>query len=148
MMTYPELRRKCFDKKLQILQNANYLEYMYNNIMSQNPDDIRRKRFIHVCFRMEYKYRMFLRKNWGLCRGDDPREFSEIMDKSYARMCIDSYYREPLADALSDAKEVTWLERLTDSNKRDEETLRSLLRTYADSLLTNMMNDFLEDVPR
>lgn len=146
-MMYSQLRELCISKIDEILHDAEIFNRMYSQVISMEPDEVRKEQFLHICAEMEDLYREFLKNQWNLLRGEDIREFHQIMDKPYMRMCIDEEYRDPIASALEDSQIITWWEKITDTNKQDEALLKNTLLNYARCQLGHMMNDFLEDVP-
>lgn len=123
-----------------------YFDELYQNVLKMKPEMLLYDYSSELTLQIEQEYRLFLREQWEQIRGDDEREFQDIMTKAYARLSIDSVYRQQLQPALRDAQQVTLWEQLTQTNYKDEERFREMLSSYITALLRNMMLDFLEDL--
>ena len=138
------LLQLCFVKKHELLER-HFNEIALSLPSSLTPDSLE-KYVVELTTPLENELLEFLRNMWYQERGDDQREFEQIMDKNYTRMCTDVAYRDQLTLALLDMQRITVWEQLTDTNYKDENRFLNLLRSYVDRLMDNILADFLEDI--
>lgn len=138
------LQQLCFSKKHELLESH------FNEIALASVYVLPEADLVDYTARLtspiEAEYLAFLRDLWNKERGEDKREFEQIMNKEYTRMCTDLAYRDRLTLALRDMQRITLWEQLTDTNYKDENRFRNLLRSYADTLMDNILSDFIEDI--
>ena len=138
------LRSICYEKKRELLESQfDDLSLSSVHLLQDTHLAVYTASIIRP---VEDELMSFLRNLWYQERGADKREFEAIMDRKYMRMCVDVEYRKQLTLAMRDVQRITLWEQLTDSNYKDEDRFRRLLRAYANQLLDNMICDFLEDV--
>ena len=142
-------------KKQQIAQQCNrqvrmlmkkYFGNLLNDALLRRPEMLTDDYSIDLPQRIEQEYREFLADLWSHVQIDDPRPFEQIMDKQYVRMSLDSDYREKLQTAYTNAKHISYWEKLTHTNYRDVNHYKGLLRDYVEAVLRCMTDDFLEDI--
>ena len=142
-MTKQQIARECKKKTEQLLDA--HLMQIAQQAQQLSPDMLLADYSAKITQQIEDEYREYLKNMWQEHRGNDKREFYEIMEKAYTRLCIDSMYRNSLRLALKDAQTVTLWEKLTNTNYKDIEHFTSLLRDYVSAILLNMTMDFVEE---
>lgn len=138
-----ELTHICRDKMYGILDT--YFADLAKDASINKPETVDERYTLDLPLRIENEYREFLMDLWEKVKGDDTRTFTQIMDKRYTRMCLDSKYRECIRLAEADAKLITTWERITKSNHEDVTHFKGLLYGYSRELLLCMTADFLEE---
>lgn len=139
-----ELTRICHDKMHGILDT--YFADLAEDAAVNKPETVDERYTLDLPLRIENEYREYLMDLWEKVKGEDTRTFTQIMDKRYTRMCIDSKYRECIRLAEADAKLITTWEWIMKSNHEDVAHFKGLLYGYSRELLLCMTADFLEDV--
>lgn len=138
-----ELTQLCRDKMYGILDA--YFADLAEDAAVNKPETVDERYTLDLPLRIENEYREYLMDLWEKVKGEDTRTFTQIMDKRYTRMCIDSKYRECIRLAEADAKLITTWERITKSNHEDVTHFKGLLYGYSRELLLCMTADFLEE---
>lgn len=139
-----EIEIRCHKKAQELLDK--YFPHFIEEAASARPETLEETYNNELPEKVAEEFRSWLAGFWGEVRQDGQGSFDEVMNLKRSIEMTKASYVPYLDGARKEAQDVTFWEKLTQTNHEDVTYYKGLLKQYTEELLKVMIEDLVGDI--